>query len=824
MNVLKADSFLAEPGLFLGYVRVAGAKKPFSLPLESALNHTLITSRSGGGKSHTLAVWCLGLAKIAAIRRRNLRLATISNSNHQTHSADNAYSPVKSVPTTPPISLCLFDPHRSLARRTLEDIARLVASVRVSRWLGATRESGINPQRLAALSPTEIQPVSTQLLQTSRPSEGWWEELLEEMVVYLNLGDRLQPFGLNLLDTAMWDSKETCAATTIAIMKRLFPDSWGVRLEDLLRNALFALFLLNTCRLTQHQFTLLDVVPLITIDPLREALLELPVIREDNPALYAWWKIQFTQKMDERFRNEVIKPVLNKINPFLTSDLLSHLLGQPTTTLDFAPLISSGGIVLVDLAAAELEVENAALAGAVLIGFLLRQARQGASAIPEEEERPVVQLVVDEFSSMPAVPYGRIFAEDRKFGVRALLATQSLRALDKLDPLLRPLVLANQANLLALQVNAEDAEYLRGELVADSTGGGVKSLQGGLINPAAGGGVSGPDLYDLVNAPQGLCYAKLTVGKRRQPVCSIQVAPRFSIPDSLKAVGLEKLVEMESREIEAGVLERSRLTHSRPVGEVADYLRRKELEYLGIFELKLPDPDSSVLFCGFGAEIKGQLFQELHFWLKAEGKRRQEYTARRAYRASGSTARPPKIPESQAATEKGDRKDGTGQAATKANIGEEVKLSGPKEKGVKPEKPLLPLPEPLPAIGVDWKVPPPVRSQGTPAEDLEKGLNWQDGRDYRPETQVKQQRQALLAAQRRKAREVLAAREAREQGLRLGEQALRQKQAEAAKPFSPEKVVGHQEENREPGSAPTRKEPIDEPGEEGADDTPSEKG
>jgi hypothetical protein len=566
---MKYQTLFKEPKILIGKVKIRNDYENYYLPPETVMSHTLVVSRSGGGKSHALATLAYGLARTCANRKLNLLHASQLKTNQA-----KSFLPellIKVLPNHPPLSLCVFDPHRDLARKIFNDLTDLIAKVKAER------------QRQDHLTDYSNLPN--------------WEDLLSEMITYIDLGNRQQVFGLNLLDVAMWDTKENCASTVIEIMRRIYPDSWGVRMEDVIRHTIYALYLLNTQRQPEEQFSLVDVVPFITIDQWRNTLLIHPVISRDNPAVSSWWQIQFESKMNDNFRNEVIKPVLNKFNPFIGSDILARIFGQAKTTLDFAPLLKRGSLILIDLAASEIETENCALAGAILIGYLLNRAKQIADDILTEADRPQVQLMVDEFNVLLAAPYTDILGQYRKWGVKATLATQSLALIDELDPTLKPLIMANCANLLVLQVNAEDGEYLRRELVADATtsrlsGGG--QLQDGNVASGAGAGGISPDLYDLVNAERGMCYFKGTISGMRRPVFTVRIAP------SPFPLTLPEKVRKEQCVIQAAIIKRCHKLYTLPANQVSAKINQKIRDYTTIHRLKLPATSSLIM--GFVSE------------------------------------------------------------------------------------------------------------------------------------------------------------------------------------------------------------------------------
>jgi hypothetical protein len=842
------SSFLLEepePPIFLGHTAVGSHLERLYLPLSTVLSHTLVVSRSGGGKSHTLAILVVGFAKAAAVRRLKLLaaaylrqvdpLAPLSLSN-----AVASGNLVGVLDATPPISICVFDPHRDLAKCLLEDLSRMIATVRVQRRLHTQQNQKTAASQASKPSATVSSPAGPARIK--RP--GYWEDVLEEMLTVIDLGEREQVFGLNLLDTAMWESKENCASTLIEIFSRIYPDAWGSRMEDCFRHSIFALYLLNTCRKREQQFTILDIVPFITTDEWREELLNHPVIAEHNPAIASWWQIQFREKMNDNFRNEVIKPVLNKLNPFIGSDLLSRLFGQSKTTLDIEPLVRQGSIILIDLAASEIETESCALAGAILMGFLLKKARQVADNIPREADRPLVQLVVDEFNVILAAPYAEIMGQYRKWGVRATLATQSLALLDQLDPAMRPLVMANAANLMVLQVNAEDAEYLRRELVADGTSSktaGLSGIPGSLTSASAGGGGLGPDLYDLVNAERGMCYVKGTFEGIRKTVFTVRVAPRpFSSQNSshnpLQSVvsiinnrksSAEQVVatgpgssprqlssgtshdagytgseiEIERQVIVTRVLERCRKHYTHPASEITARLNKKHRAYIELYWLKLPDVYTCELFTGFESGL-AELVAGLERRMKIALHRKEEMMAsanRRSRQASsnnqakvqsqqGSHQAPGEKVQSN--TNAQSKSNQTGKAIPQTGQAEEAKVTRPEQPNkIKAEATASSAhDEPKSAAGENLSpgilpfapghaIKAPVRSDFTQLEFFEETRQLPDGNDYRPAAQIEKQRRKEKSRKKKEWKRLVDGEEARRQGLNY---------ATGASPFLPD--------------------------------------
>ncbi|HEX2916227.1 MAG TPA: hypothetical protein VH186_36035 [Chloroflexia bacterium] len=541
------------------------------------------------------------------------------------------------------MSAFVFDTHSRLVERVVEDLSREIAVIRVSEWYRRLRGRGCDPVReLSGLSSSKARARVEELAppeENYAKAKVYWPdraEVMEQMLVVLNLSDRRQPPGLNLLDASMWESKENCAGVLIEIFKGIWPETWGVRMEDCLRHAIYALFLLNSQRFPESQFTILDVIDFINNDHLRRELLKHPLIADANPRVASWWNDQF-ERMSESFRVEVTKPVLNKLNPLAGSSLLSNIFGQPRTTIDFKKLLVSGVVVLVDLAGTEIEMENAALAGAILMGVLLRQVKAVASALPEEAV-PLSVLVVDEFTTIISAPYSDILSQYRKWGIRAFLATQSLVLCDRLDPVLRPLIMATADNLWILQANAEDAQFLRRELVSDHTtvaGSSAQSQAGSLVNPLAGGGGVGPDVYALVNARRGLCFLKATIKGVRRPVFSLEISSRLfqNFSKYTTSPELAALIEQEFQATRKRIVERSREIYGRSSLEASLYVNRMSEDYSCIARGYISDKENSPVINGFidpewQQRLSGLLVNYVEEPLREAEKRRQRAAER----------------------------------------------------------------------------------------------------------------------------------------------------------------------------------------------------
>jgi hypothetical protein len=101
--------------------------------------------------------------------------------------------------------------------------------------------------------------------------------------------------------------------------KKLWADSWGPRLEHILRNALLAL-------LDQPESTLADVLRLLDDRDFRRDVAE----RTRSAQVRRFWLSEY-EGYPARFRAEAIAPVQNKVGAFLANPILHAILTQPVT-------------------------------------------------------------------------------------------------------------------------------------------------------------------------------------------------------------------------------------------------------------------------------------------------------------------------------------------------------------------------------------------------------------------------------------------------------------------------------------------------------------
>ena len=263
---------------------------------------------------------------------------------------------------------------------------------------------------------------------------------------YLNVPDQIQPYGYNPLRRVREDKIPLAASGLLEAMKKLWSDAWGVRMEHILRNALYAL-------LERQDSTLADVLRL-----LNEKKFRARVSRSlRNETVKRFW-IEEYGRYSERYRVDAIAPVQNKIGALLTDPTLKRIFTSPQQDIRIRKLMDDGGVLLVNLAKGQLGEDSSILLGSMLVSTLGLAAFSRADV--GELERKPFYIYIDELQSFATLSLANMLSELRKYGVGMILANQHLH---QLEPEIRHAILGNAGTLVSFRVGPEDAAFLARE-------------------------------------------------------------------------------------------------------------------------------------------------------------------------------------------------------------------------------------------------------------------------------------------------------------------------------------------------------------------------
>lgn len=251
------------------------------------------------------------------------------------------------------------------------------------------------------------------------------------------------PVGFNPLALKDYHNKALIADAILFVLKELWKDSWGVRIQDVLSAALLTLIEVDGA-------SLLWLPPLLTDENFRRKITS--QVR-DKVALQPFWN-QF-EGLSELQRRQQIEPVLNKLRQFLLRPGLRNVLGQAHPKFDLSELFTKRKIVLVPLNKGLVGGETARLLGSLIVGLTWTLALSRASIPPER--RHIVSVYIDELQDYLSLPtdLSDALAQARGLGVGMTLAHQYR---DQLPTEIRAGIDANCRNKIVFGLNSKDAK------------------------------------------------------------------------------------------------------------------------------------------------------------------------------------------------------------------------------------------------------------------------------------------------------------------------------------------------------------------------------
>ncbi|MBR6166746.1 type IV secretion system DNA-binding domain-containing protein [Candidatus Saccharibacteria bacterium] len=263
-------------------------------------------------------------------------------------------------------------------------------------------------------------------------------------VVYFNPADTQYPMAFNPLEVYDPARKPNISSEVIGVLKRMFGDSWGPRLEHILRYTLLAL-------LDRPQTTLLDISRMLTDKEFRKETLDYCT----DVTVLEFWKKEFGSWGDKQVA-ESIAPVLNKVGAFTANPIIRNIIGQPKSSFDVRKIMDEGKILIVNLSKGLIGEDNAALLGSFLV-TKVQLAAMSRSDIPNIEDRRPFYLYVDEFQNFATESFAVILSEARKYGLNLTVANQYT---SQMTEQVRDAVFGNVGTTISFRVSADDAPIL----------------------------------------------------------------------------------------------------------------------------------------------------------------------------------------------------------------------------------------------------------------------------------------------------------------------------------------------------------------------------
>ena len=356
--------------------------------------------------------------------------------------------------------------------------------------------------------------------------EGIMRKIPEERmkdVIYFNPADPDFHIGFNVLELPDPKYKHLVASGLMGIFTKIWAGVWSPRMEYILNNCVLAL-------LDTPGSTLLGIPRLLTDKDYRQKI----IANIQDPVVKAFWIHEF-EAWQDKFRNEAIAPIQNKVGQFLSTSLIRNIVGQSKSTIDIFDVMNEGKIFLVNVSKGRIGEDNSALLGAMLITKIQLSAMERVR-IPEDE-RVDFYLYVDEFQNFATDSFAGILSEARKYRLNLILAHQYIGQLvTETSTRVRDAIFGNVGTMIMFRVGAGDAEFLENEFTPEF------------------------EIQDMVNLPNYCIYIKLMVnGVTARPFSAMTIMP---------------LDVKTSSVVESEIIRMSERRYSRPRAVVEEEINR----------------------------------------------------------------------------------------------------------------------------------------------------------------------------------------------------------------------------------------------------------
>jgi len=262
-------------------------------------------------------------------------------------------------------------------------------------------------------------------------------------VIYFNPADTDFPVAFNPMEVSDPKLKNHTASELIGVLKRMF-DSWGPRLEYILRYSLLAL-------LDYPNATMLDITRILTDKKFRMEVLQYV----QDPVVQNFWMIEFAS-WNDKFASEAVAPVLNKVGAFTANPLVRNIIGQPKSSFSIRRIMDERKILIVNLSRGLVGEDNASLLGALLVTKIQLGAMSRAD-IPAHQRSPFY-LYVDEFQNFATDSFVTILSEARKYGLNLTVANQYI---SQMPMEVKDAVFGNVGSIAAFRMGADDARAMQ---------------------------------------------------------------------------------------------------------------------------------------------------------------------------------------------------------------------------------------------------------------------------------------------------------------------------------------------------------------------------
>jgi len=262
-------------------------------------------------------------------------------------------------------------------------------------------------------------------------------------VILFDPSDYKFPIAFNMFENVSKEHRPLVMSGLLGIFKRMWADSWGPRLEYILRNCILTL-------LEIPDATIMSIPLILTNKSYRLRI----VSKIEDSTMKRFWEQEF-EVMEPKQMQEAISPILNKVGQFLSNPLLRNILAQPKNAFSLRWIMDNKKILIINLSKGKIGDDSMALLGSMMVTKFQIEAMSRADT--EESKRKDFYFYVDEFQNFATDSFAVILAEARKYKLNLIVANQYI---SQMSEVVRNAVFGNVGTILSFQVWPDDAPKL----------------------------------------------------------------------------------------------------------------------------------------------------------------------------------------------------------------------------------------------------------------------------------------------------------------------------------------------------------------------------
>lgn len=275
-----------------------------------------------------------------------------------------------------------------------------------------------------------------------------WEKVVFISPVTIRQNGRV--VRINPLESKNKEDRYLVSMSFVNSLRNLYKDSWGDRLEAVLRNAC------NTI-VEIPGSTIRDLQRIVTDRESRQFFLQ----KVSNSDTISFWENTF-----EQYSKEAGSAVYNKLDKMLATPPVAAILDSPTSGIDFGDALKDNKFIIVDLSSGASD-DITSFLGSIILHMVYVEAKKRVDKT-EQLDTPFF-LYVDEAHLFSAFALREILNTMRKFNVKVTLATQTINAYpkkvaDEITALARTIVCfrcdANTANMFKDVLPSRDLDCM----------------------------------------------------------------------------------------------------------------------------------------------------------------------------------------------------------------------------------------------------------------------------------------------------------------------------------------------------------------------------